>query len=245
MKHVYKTAIALALAACLGLSYSSVAVSADVDNTGGNTGPNQPADADLDRIQPDEPDQDRDQSDDPDQDQIQDGDQTATGNEGTEDMYEYQHMYEESHAKQGLAVDQMLAPRETQTHFRARLHTVSDVLENGMITLHQGDLVKLESEMNVDPGDIGQTAECLVVAEYQTQENAESRVFMLAENGWEEWDGHFDNLSGKSCQLGQLHQIQAHEGMMIPGVYKLHFGYHLANGGIVASPVPVSFTVNK
>ncbi len=211
--------------------------SSDMD-AGSDDPMSQPTDADLDRIQGGE------QTSDGVENEPQDaGEENEPADVGEENHAGY-YVNQETNYRPGVAADEDLNPEQTETNFRAEVSTPSAVDEEGVVKLYAGDRVRIASELMVDEQDVGKTAECLAVAQAQQEAEGPAFTFMLAENGWEEWDGNFDELTGAKCELGENHKITAYEGEVVRGEFAFYFGYQFQNGEIVVNPEPLKFTVN-
>ena len=134
---------------------------------------------------------------------------------------------------------------QTQTTFRAQITTTSDLRDDdGVLKLRQNHRMRIASELMVDEGDVGEPAQCLVVAGYSNQVGgAEPEAFMLSDDGWASWKGSLSDLKGMECVLTENHKIIAHDGELFPGEFKLFFGYLLGNGKLVYGPKVLSLTV--
>ena len=203
----------------------------------GSDGMNVNLDADLDRIQAG--------------DQTGEGEDNVPGDAGEDNEpsdsgevnQEVWYLHQEVSFKPAL-----VAPEEwgqSQSKFRGEMLTTSAVEDDGILMLYQGNVVKIASEVEVDQEDVGQLAECLVVAQYKVEAgmDGDPANYMLSVNGWENWSGDLNDLSGVACELGETHRIIAHDDELFPGGFQLYFGYQLEDGKIVYSPEPFSFTV--
>lgn len=205
---------------------------------------NQPTEADLDRIQAG--------------DQTSDGVENEAGDAGeenepadsgaSEENHEGSYVYEETIYRPAavVAVDEELEPEQTETKFRSEVTTPSPKNEEGMVELYEKDAVKVASKLSVDDADVGKTVQCLVMAQYKADEDDEGTIFMLAEKGWQPWygwNGSPGRFPGKACRLEKNHEITAYEGELFTGVFNFAFAYQFNNGGVVAGPKVLSFTV--
>ena len=192
---------------------------------------------------------------DADLDRIQAGDQTGTGEDNEpgdagednepgdvgEENQEGWYLHQEVNFRPGE-----VAPvdwGQTQTKFRGEMLTSSVMADDGILELYQGNIVKIASELMVDEEDVGQSAQCMVVALYKEVGKGEASRFILSEEGWEGWNGDFSGLTGVKCELGATHRIIAHDGELFSGEYYLYFGYQLKGGKTVYSPEAFSFTI--
>lgn len=207
----------------------------------GSTGMNINLDADLERIQGG--------------DQTGEGEGNVPGGEGVEDPEPDEsgelnqdgwYLHQEIDFRPGeVAIDEDFDWGQTETKFRGEMLTSSTVADDGILNLYQGNVVTIASELVVDQDDVGQLAQCLVVAQYKISSGADAvpANYMLSENGWESWSGDLNDLSGVACQLGETQRIIAHDAELFPGEFHLYFGYQLEDARIVYSPEPFSFSI--
>lgn len=133
---------------------------------------------------------------------------------------------------------------ETQTRFRNEITSPSAISDDGILKLYEGYRVKIASELMVDQGDVGEFAQCMVVALYKpTVGEGELSSFMLSEEGWKDWNSDFATLAGVACELEESYKIIAHDDQLFPGEFYFWFGYELENGKIVHNPESLSFKV--
>ena len=144
----------------------------------------------------------------------------------------------------GAAIDEDLNPEPSRSRFRHTVTTRSGKAGNE-IEFDQEDPVTIASRFIPDDKDVGDTAECLVVAHYKIEEDQQS-TFMRNGKGWESWNGDIKTLtSAQQCKLTAEQEVKVFEGELkgAPGQFNVFVGYRLKNNKIVYSAEPMNFKV--
>ncbi len=109
----------------------------------------------------------------------------------------------------------------------------------------QGDRVKLAAHIIPDEEDVGEVAESLIVAQYES-EKGEQATLMRTRNSWALWDGDIETLtSADERKLRAVQEIKVFEGELTgaPGQFTIFVAYRLKDGRIVYSGKPMGFRV--
>lgn len=99
------------------------------------------------------------------------------------------------------------------------------------------DHIKIQGEIIVDPADVGQLADIIIVAGHKPSPEAaaEEEVFyMLNETGAIPWDGNISNLVAfqDDIRLESEQSIPIYQGQIaLPGFLRVFFGYRLPEEG--------------
>ena len=105
------------------------------------------------------------------------GDQTSSGDEnGAEDEGEDNPGLAEEpqvHVGQNRPGETVVTvedsnPEQTETTFTAEVSTPTAINEDSVVKLNKKDKVGIASQLRVDEGDVGESARCLVVAQYRS-----------------------------------------------------------------------------
>jgi len=146
-----------------------------------------------------------------------------------------------------LGVDAVGKEICTKANFQGKITTLRGLSGN------HPDLVKEDTAtvtMQLEPASthLGELAELVMFAYYQPHLYAEKLTFMRTEERWIAWEGSFPTLTVAEPEvlLQKRQAITIFQGplnSLFSGITTVYLGYRLANGDLVYSGEPISFTL--
>ena len=131
--------------------------------------------------------------------------------------------------------------------FTSNLIVDQQTLQNGSsIGAHQS--VNIAYQAKVDPMDIGQTADWVMLANYVAI-NGTDNWFVRSADQWQEWDGQVGTLPAAATGyvLQSEQTIPVFEGVLngMPGRYTMYIGYRLKDDSLVYKDSALVFSVSE
>jgi hypothetical protein len=153
---------------------------------------------------------------------------------------------EDVYSVAGMAINSENQPVNTQTRFKNLLSTESG-LRGNKLDLSENDPVKITTQINPAPKDIGQTVEYVAMVHYQG-DNGENGLIMRSGESWETSNGEPQEIaSAGEYTLFDTQEFHVFEGALeqMQGQFTVFVGYRLKNGDIVYNPEPMQFRVHS
>jgi hypothetical protein len=113
-------------------------------------------------------------------------------------------------------------------------------------TVKVSDKLNVNATITVDPGDVGQIADIVVVAAYTSAEGDMTLFNKMGDGSWNSWDGGIGSLevSQADANLISTMDLSVFEGSLpFTGTLDIFLGYRLDNGTVIYNPTPINVTI--